>query len=244
MVNLLYTEFLKVKGAKMILISTIGATVTPLMCFLAYLGMKSKKPDEIIRFDEYFSQTSMYIVLLIGVLLYGVITAYIFEREYIENTLKTILTIPVSRTNFILSKFIILFIWIMALTFIAFILTFIFGLIGQFEGLSSTVLVDALKQYFIGGSLLFLLTSPVVFVAVLFKNFVPTIVFTICITMVSILIANSEYRVLYPWSAVETIAKKMFLPEYPPEYSYISIFVTSIIGFVATMIYFKKVDIN
>lgn len=122
-------------------------------------------------------------------------------------------------------------------------MTLIFGLIGQFEGLNTTILITSFKKYIIGGSLLFLLSTPVIFVTLLFKDYVSAIVFTIAITMVNVLISNSEYSALYPWSAILAIATNIFRPEYSPIYSYISIFITSIIGFITTVIYFKKVDI-
>ncbi|KNF09037.1 ABC-2 family transporter protein [Gottschalkia purinilytica] len=244
MLNLLYTEILKLKRSKMFLISIIGASVTPFMCFIERLSMRKERPDIPILFKKFFSDTNFYFIVLIGILLYGVITAYIFNREYIEDTLKGLLTIPVSRISFIVSKFIMLLIWIMVLTIVSWILTLVFGLIGQFEGLSIKVLINSFKNYIIGGSFLFLLTTPVIFVTFLFKNFVPTIVFTIGITMVNVLITNSRYVALFPWSATVIITDNTFVSKYPLMYSYISIFVTSIIGFIATIVYFKKEDIN
>src|SRR5699024_11363812 len=69
-----------------------------------------------ILFKELFYNVNLYTVLIIGVPLYGVVTTYLFNREYMENTLKNILTIPVSRIGFIVSKMLLLFIWIMMLT--------------------------------------------------------------------------------------------------------------------------------
>ncbi len=244
MINLLYTEFLKLKRSQMLLISMLGATTAPFVCFIAYLNMKSKKPGVPVLFNEVFSETNLYVVLLTGVTLYGVIATYLFNREYTENTLKNLLTIPVSRTSFFMSKLILLLIWILLLTVVAWGLTLIFGLIGQFEGLSLTVLIKAFKEYIVGGIFLFLLTTPTILVTLLFKNYVPSLVFTIAITMVNVLIGNSEYRVLYPWSAVLVIANKDFFPEYLPVYSYISIFTTSLLGFIVAIIHFKKEEIH
>lgn len=244
MVNLLYAEILKLKRSNMFLISIIGTAVAPFMCFVAFLMKKNELPNIPIKFSEFFSETNLYIVLLIGVLLYGVITSYIFNREYVENTLKNILTIPVSKESLILSKFIMLFIWIMILTIVSWGLALIFGLIGQFEGLTSSVLIKSFREYIIGGSMLFLLTTPTIFVTFLLKDYVPAIVFTIGVTMVNVLISNSKYSVLYPWSSVYAIATNVFRPEYPASYSYISIITTSIVGFTAAIMFFNKEDVR
>lgn len=245
MVNLLYTEFLKLKRSKMFLVSIFGAAAAPFMCFIGYyVYIQNHHPGSTVEFNKLFSQTNLYIILMLGILLYGVITSYVFNREYMENTLKNLLTIPVSRISFIMSKLLILLIWIMTLTIVAWLLTLIFGLIGPFEGLSAKVLTESFKQYIIGGGLLFLLSTPTVLVTLLFKNYVPTIVFTSVITMINLAIWDTQYSVLYPWSAGFRILENNFLQEYPPQYSYISIIATSIIGFTAIIIYFKKVDIH
>ncbi|MBN3522668.1 ABC transporter permease [Paenibacillus apiarius] len=244
MINLVYTELLKLKRAKMFMVSLIGAAAAPLMVFIGYLDYRSKKPGMPVLFSEAFSQTNLYVLLLIGTLLYGVITAYLFNREHVEDTLKNLLTIPISRTSLIVSKLVLLFIWIMILTLTAWGLTFILGLLAQYEGLNAAVLLQSLKQFFIGGSLLFMLSTPTMFVTFLFKNYVPTIIFTAVITMGNVALANREYKAIYPWSAVHVITDNGFVPEYPPIYSYAAIIATAIIGLIATIVYFKKEDIH
>jgi bacitracin transport system permease protein len=242
LVNLFKTELLKLKRAKMFLVSLLGVSAAPIISFIAYLDSSRIERDS-ITFAEFMGNTNLHQIMLTNVLIYGVVTTYLISREYVEDTLKSILTIPVSRTHFLLSKFMLLFIWFMILTFTAWGLTFGFGVIGQMQGISTAVVLESLKQYAIGGSLLFLLSTPVVFVTLLFKNYVPTIIFTAVLTMINLMIINNEYKALYPWSAVLLIAENQFVPEYPPIYSFISIFVTAIAGFAATILYFKKVDI-
>lgn len=244
LLNLIYTEMLKFKRSQMFLISCIGAATAPFVCFIAFINMKSQKPDVPILFQEVFYQVNLYTVLLIGVPLYGIITAYIYNREYVENTLKNILTIPVSRIKFFLGKFILLFIWIVILTLISWLLTLVFGLIGGFEGLTTDVLLDSLIQFFTGGILLYLLSTPVIFISIILKNYVSTIVLTLVITMINVLIVKSDYVVLYPWTAIHTIITNDFVPKYLPIYSYISVLLISIIGLIASILYFKNEDIN
>ncbi|MDM5186751.1 ABC transporter permease [Bacillus sp. DX4.1] len=245
MVNLLYTELLKLKRSNMFLISILGAAVAPFMIVVAsYIHMQDKKSNSIIVFGQLLSEAHMYTVVVIGVPLYGVITAYLFNREYAEDTLKNLLTIPISRMNFLISKLIILFLWIMILTLVSWGLTVVFGLLGQFEGLSSLLLIKSLGGFFIGGAFLFILSTPVIFITIALKNYVPTIVFTIVIVLLNLMTTNSKHRGLFPWQAAGDISKNTLLPTYPPEYSYIAIFATSFIGLIALITYFKRVDIH
>ncbi|MGG3806051.1 ABC transporter permease [Metabacillus fastidiosus] len=245
MVNLLYTELLKLRRSKMLLISTIGASVVPFMVvFATYIQMKTEEPSPIIKFYELFSNANLYTILVVGVPLYGVVAAYIFNREYMDDTLKNLLTIPVSRVNLILSKLLLLFMWIIFLTLVAWGLTLFLGILGQFQGLSRSLIVETFFQFLVGGILLFILSTPIILITIVLKNYVPTIIFTILITLINIMTANSEHRGLFPWAAAGDISRNTLLPTYPPEYSYIGIAVLSTIGFISMIIYFKKVDIH
>src|SRR5699024_2820976 len=116
--SLLFTELLKLKRSSMFLLSIAGAAVAPLVMVVATYVNKPSTP-----FKELFYNVKLYTVLIIGAPLYGVVTTYLFNREYVENTIKNILTIPVSRVSFIMSKTLLLFMWIMMLTMIAWFLT-------------------------------------------------------------------------------------------------------------------------
>ncbi|WP_374021066.1 hypothetical protein [Paenibacillus thiaminolyticus] len=110
--------------------------------------------------------------------------------------------------------------------------------------MTAGAVLQSLKDFFIGGSLLFLLSTPTMFVSFLFKNYVRTIIFTAVITMGNVALANREYKAIFPWSAVHVIAKKGFVPAYPPLYSYAVIIAAAVIGLGATIVYFNKTDIH
>ncbi|ASC51675.1 MULTISPECIES: ABC transporter permease [Staphylococcus] len=239
MVNLFLTEVLKLKRSSMFLISILGAAVAPFVVVIAtYLNEPS------ILFKELFYNVNLYTVLIIGVPLYGVVTTYLFNREYMENTLKNILAIPVSRIGFIVSKMLLLFIWIMMLTLIAWTLTLVLGMLTQFDGLSISLVMESLSQFSIGGMFLFILSTPIILVTLVMKNYVPTIIFTVVITLINVMGGNSEHRALFPWAAAGDIANNTLPLTYPPEYSYIAITATALAGFIAMIVYFNKTDIH
>src|SRR5699024_1811991 len=135
---------------------------------------------------ELFYNVNLYTVLIIGAPLYGVVTTYLLNREYVENTIKNILTIPVSRVSFIMSKTLLLFIWIMMLTMIAWFLILLLGMLTEYDGLDISLLVETFKEFSIGVVLLFILTTPIILVTLIMKNYVPTIIFTVVITLINV----------------------------------------------------------
>jgi len=243
LVDLLYCEILKLKRSEMFWISVLGAVPSPFMCFVEYLRIKAQYPERTIWFRDVFSANNLYVLLLISVVLYGVIAAYLFSREYTENTLKNVLTIPVSKTKFMLVKYLMLFLWIMVLTLIAWGLLLVFGQIAQLAGFSWGLAIEQLGRYLVGGCLAFLLTSPAVFLALRFKNLVPPIIFSTAITLVNVLMANVEERVLFPWSAIYVISSGKLVWQYPLICPYIAVFGMALVGLTASVLYFKSIDI-
>src|SRR5699024_10451609 len=144
-------------------------------------------------------------------------------REYMENTLKNILIIPVSRIGFIVSKMLLLFIWIMMLTLIAWTLTLVLGMLTQFDGLSISLVMESLSQFSIGRMFLFLLSTPLMLVTLVMKIYVPTIIFTVVICLINVMGGDSEHRALFPSAAAGDIANNTLPLAHPPEYSYIAI---------------------
>ncbi|MVO99060.1 ABC transporter permease [Paenibacillus lutrae] len=245
MASLLFTEFLKLKRSKMFLISILGAAVAPFMVVVAtWVQLQTKANPPVVLFEQLFYETNLYVVLVIGVPLYGVVTAYLFSREYQEDTLKNLLTIPVSRMSYLLSKLLMLLMWIIALTLVAWSLTLVLGLLTRFDGFSGALVLQSLQRFVTGGLLLFILSMPTVLITLVLKNYVPTIIFTIVITMINIMGANSEHRDLFPWAAVQDITNQSLLPTYPAFYTYALIAAASLGGLAAILIYFRRTDIH
>src|SRR5699024_12734380 len=103
----------------MFLLGIAGAAVAPLVVVVATYVNEPSTP-----FKELFYNVNLYTVLIIGAPLYGVVTTYLFNREYLENTINNILTIPVSRVSSIMRKKLFQFIWIIMLTMIDCFITF------------------------------------------------------------------------------------------------------------------------
>lgn len=244
MVDLIYTELLKLKRSRMFLLSLLGAAVAPVMVVLASYIQMRRDPELEVLFEKLFYDTSLYTFLLIGVPLYAVVTAYLFSREYAEDTLKNLLTLPVTRSGLLLSKTILLFGWVLLLTALSWGLTLLLGLATGFDGLSGALLAESAGQYAVGALLQALLVTPMIFITILSKNYVPAIIASIAVTLVNAMGFNSEDRGLIPWVAAFDIAYDSLFPTYPAAVSYALIAVTSVTGFAAALLYFRRADIH
>ena len=247
MVNLLHSEMLKLKRSKMLLISFLGALVTPSMMIAGAVKTHYSNPDTVITLYRWFYDSLLYIMCLFGTIVYAVVAAYLFSREYSENTLKTILTVPVSKSAFIVSKFLMLFLWIMALTLISW--AGIYALAAGFHAVfglaefSFAVAAEFLWKMIIGGVRMFLTTSPIVFLSLWSKSLVLPVISAAAIAMGNVMLSNEDLGALYPWtSSYFLISDKIESTGYPYSIVIGLIAVVSIAGFIVSGYYFKNED--
>ena len=91
MLNLISCELLKLKRSKMVLISVAGVLSTPLLMLIEALQTHFDKPEIIFTLSDIYSDSVLYIMLLVNIMIYVAIAAYLFSREYTESTLKTMI---------------------------------------------------------------------------------------------------------------------------------------------------------
>lgn len=218
----------------------MGAILPPLLMFIAVFAF-----DEANTFDALFTNVNMYMSALFAILLFAIMISYLFGREYNEHTLKTMLTIPVSRGKFLLSKYIMFLVWIVILTVVTSLSTVIFGFIAGLEGFALKLFVDSFAELLFANVLLFLTFSPFVFVSLLITNMVPAMVGGATLTLVNLMINGQTWAPYVPWVCPYLIASGE-IAEYSTSItvSYGVILATFIIGLFISYIYFTKTDIS
>ncbi len=233
-------EFLKLKRSNIFLLSLFGAVLPPLLMFIAVLAF-----DEGHTFDLLFTNVNMYMSVLFAVMLFAIMISYLFGREYNEHTLKTMLTIPVSRGKFLLSKYVMFLVWILILTIVTSISTVIFGFAAGLEGFTIKLFAESFAQLLFANLLLFLTFSPFVFISLLITNMVPAMVGGAGLTLINMLIYGQNWAPYVPWVCPYLIASGE-IAEYSASItvSYGVILATFAIGLIISYVYFTKTDIS
>lgn len=245
MLDILYCEFIKLKRANMIFISILGALVTPIMCFVGVIRHKTDFPEKIITYADMFDQTNLYIMLLFGIVVYTVIAAYLFSREYTENTLKLVLTIPVSKLSFITGKFLALLLWIVSLTMISWVCMLLFASLSSAADFSKGMLVQSIIEYLLGAILIYFTITPFVFMAVWLKGLVGPVITATTVAMIDVSLYGDALAGLSPWSAAYLlITGKIVQTGYPAWLAASIIAATAIFGFLASTVYFMREDVQ
>ena len=239
MLTFIEMEFLKLKRSNIFFLSLIGAITPPLLMFIAVLAF-----GEATSFDMMFSNGNMYMTAIFAILLYAIMISYLFGREYNEHTLKTMLTIPISRGKFLLSKYVMFLVWILILTIVTTLSTVIFGFIAGLEGFTLKILIDGFSQLLYANMLLFLTFSPFVFLSLFITNMVPAMVGGAGLTLVNLMVYSQSWAPFVPWVCPYLIASGE-IAQYSTSVnvSYGVILATFVIGLVISYIYFTKKDV-
>lgn len=144
----------------------------------------------------------MQLILTLGMIGSGIITGWVFGREYSDRVAKDLLALPVSRSTIVLSKFIMLFFWsilLMALMLVAALLT---GAVIGLQGWADADLASFLKNYAICGLLNTLLITPVAYVASAGKGYMLPISFVILVLILTqfIFVGFPALAAWFPWA--------------------------------------------
>ena len=240
MMTFIEIEFLKLKRSKIFLLSVLGAILPPLLMFIAVTSF-----DEGQTFEALFTNVNMYMSAMFAVLIFAIIISYLFGREYNEHTLKTMLTIPISRGKFLMSKYLMFLVWIVILTVITSVSTLIFGFAAGLEGFTLNLFAESFFELLYANVLLFLTFSPFVFLSLFITNMVPAMVGGAALSLVNLMVYGQNWAPFVPWVCPYLIASGE-IAEYATSISisYGVILATFVIGIVISYVYFTKKDVS
>jgi ABC-2 type transport system permease protein len=253
----LWVENLKVRKSKMlwatVLFFMFVSSMMGLLMFVqkypeisGKLGMIGNKAS-MMRFGE--PNWKNYFTLLIqgisgvGLIGVGFVASWVFGREFVDHTVKDILALPISRSYIVLSKFIIVVIWSILLSFAYFTCGSIFGLLIDIPGWSEQVFFQYLHIYIITSALILFLCTPVAFLASYSRGYMLPMGFVI----LTLIMANFTGLVglgpYFPWAVpglygTPTGTESMQLNSA----SYIILIFTSILGLFGTLAFWRFAD--
>ncbi|MBK9208211.1 MAG: ABC transporter permease [Anaerolineales bacterium] len=140
LVQAIWVEFLKARRSKVPLFTALGFAMIPLgggffMIVLkdpemarrvGLISMKANLTMGTADWNNYFQ----FLIMAVGaggLVLFGVITSWVFGREYSDHTIKDLFALPTSRSTIVMSKCIVVMRWSFALTIMLCLLTFCIG---------------------------------------------------------------------------------------------------------------------
>jgi ABC-2 type transport system permease protein len=253
----LWVEGLKVRKSKIFMISIyffifIGVMMGLLMYLAIHPEIASRSST--IRMKTSFLGGSdwkalydlmIQLILTIGVIGSGVVTAWVFGREFSDRAIKDILALPVRRSTIVASKLIVLLAWSIVLSVTVLVAAMLTGLATGIPDWTAAEFFPFLKLYLVCTLLNSLLITPVAFVASAGRGFMLPISFVILIMILTqlLFIGLPGLSFWFPWAlpALYSRVAGIAIPS-PGFFSYFLYSLTVLAGLFGTMAWWRFAD--
>jgi ABC-2 type transport system permease protein len=137
-----------------------------------------------------------------GAMVFSLITAYAFGREYVEGTAKNMLAMPIARSRFVFAKIIVCAVWFGALTLWLIAEAWLAGTILGIGGFTTALFLSAVKRILVL-ALMSLSTAVVVaWIAVQTRGYFAPLGFAIFTIVLSSVFGHTGWGPWVPWSII------------------------------------------
>jgi ABC-2 type transport system permease protein len=251
LVQAIWVEFLKARRSKVPLFTALGFAMIPLgggffMIVLkdpemarrvGLISMKANLTMGTADWNNYFQ----FLIMAVGaggLVLFGVITSWVFGREYSDHTIKDLFALPTSRSTIVMSKCIVVMMWSFALTIMLCLLTFCIGTALSLPPKPPQFFIQSGISVVIAASLTIILTTPIAFSASAGHGYLPPISTIIIALILAQLINATGWGEYFPWSIPVLYSQGESLGSV----SFIIITLTSVIGLICTLLWWERAD--
>jgi ABC-2 type transport system permease protein len=252
----LWIETLKMRRSKVPLFTAIGFSIVPLIggLFMIILkdpeaaksmGLISAKAQLMVGvadWSAYFNLIAQAVAVG-GAILFAIVTAWIFGREFSDRTAKELLALPTSRETIIGAKFLAVAAWTFALSLFVFGFALVVGKLVVIPGWSMELLQTAFVDI-LGSAMLTIALLPFVALAAsVGRGYLPAFGWTIFTVAMAQIAAVTGWGDWFPWS-IPALFSGAVGPrtEQLGSHSYVIILLASMIGLAATFYWWRNAD--
>ncbi len=252
----IWAETLKARRSKVPLFTALGFSLAPLMdgLFMIILkdpeaaksmGLISAKAQLLVGTADWqtFFNVLAQAVAVGGMIVFSIITAWVFGREFTDRTAKELLAVPTPREAIIAAKFIVTALWTFAMIVLVFAIGLVVGNLISIPGWSVELLGIAFGDVMLSGALTIAMLPFIALVASFGRGEMAAIGFTVLIVAASQIAIITGWGDWFPWSVAGLYSGAAGpREELLGTHSYIIVFIASIIGLVATFFWWRNAD--
>ncbi len=253
--DMIWIEARKAWRSRMPLWTAIGSLFLPLgVAFLIFvsknpqisqkLGLVSAKANLVAyAATDWPAYLSMFGLLIAagGLILYVLITSWVFGREFADGTLKDMLAVPVPRGSILLAKFIVMAVWSAGLTIIMFLVNLLMGALIRLPGGSPAVLAHYSLLLAVTAGLAILVVTPFAFFASAGRGYLLPVGLAILAIMLANFAAVLGWGDYFPWAVPGMYAQSK---GELGAISYWIVVLTGLAGMLGTYLWWKLADQN
>jgi ABC-2 type transport system permease protein len=252
----LWVEMLKVIRSRVLFFTALGFSIAPVVGGLFMIivkdpeaarsmGLISMKAQITIGAADWstFFGFQAQAVAAGGMVLFSIITIWVFGREFSDRTVKELLALPTSRETIVTAKFIVIIVWSLALTLLVFGIGLVTGAVVIIPGWSMELLRSSFISILGSAVLTIPLMSFVALLASAGRGYMPAFGWTIFTLVLANIAAIMGWGDWFPW-AIPGLFSGAAGPrvEQLGLHSYMVVIITSVIGFIATYYWWRNAD--
>ena len=253
----LYTEFLKARRSKMLWVTIIFFSFISVM--MGFMMFVSKHPEvagnsailstkaSLIGTADWpsFFNLLIQMTLILGMLGPGIVTIWVFGREYSDMVIKDLLALPVARQTIVLSKFILIVTWSILLLFILFVFSILTGILIHLDGWNRELFSEYSLNFTVSTLLTLLLCTPIAFITCVSRGYLLPVGIVILLVIITqfLFLGMAGITPYFPWS-IPALYSGVSGPGNPSLklISYLILMVTSLLGLICTAAWWRFAD--
>ena len=252
----LWAETLKIRRSKVPLFTALGFSMAPLAGGLFMVILKdpeaAKSMGLITTKAQLLTGTADWpaffgflaqAVAAGGMVLFSIITIWIFCREVSAHTAKELLALPTSREAIVTAKFIVIAVWSLAVTLLIFGISLVVGSLVVIPGWSQVLLRTSFINIIGTAALTIPLMSFAALLSSAGRGYLPSFGWTLFTLFLANLSAILGWGDWFPWAVTGLFsAVASSGAEQLGLHSYAILGITSLVGFVATFWWWREAD--
>ena len=252
----LWAETLKARRSKVPLLAAIGFTLAPLVDGLfmfimkdperardmGLLSVKAQMAMSTAEWVTFFSVLSQAIAIG-GVIVFSIVTAWIFGREFSDHTAKDLMALPTSRESIVSAKLLVITVWVVIVSLWIYMVGLLIGSLVDIPGWTTGLAWQSFLDILATAGMTLLLMTPVAFIASMGRGYLPPLGWAVLTIFFSQIIAATGWGDWFPWSV-----PALFSGAAGPReqligvHSYILVIATGMVGLMATFYWWRNTD--
>lgn len=252
----LWAETLKARRSKVPLLAAMGFTLAPLMDGLFMfimkdperareMGLLSVKAQMAMSTAEWttFFEVLSQATAIGGVIVFSIVTAWIFGREFSDHTAKDLMALPTSRESIVMAKLVVITAWVLTISLWIFLVGLGIGYLVDIPGWTIQLAWQSLRDLIAVAGMTLLLMTPVAFIASIGRGYLPPLGFAVLTIFFAQIIAATGWGDWFPWSV-----PALFSGAAGPRgdligvHSYILVLSAGLVGLAATFYWWRNAD--
>ena len=251
-----WAEALKMRRSKVPLFTALGLSLAPLVDGLfmiilkdpeaarsmGLIGSKAQLVAGVADWPTFFNVLGQAVAVG-GAIVFAIVTAWVFGREFSDRTAKDLLALPTPRESIVAAKFVVIAGWTLALTILVFLIGLAVGSLVDIPGWSRDLLRAATVDVVGAGVLTILLLPFVALFAGIGHGELPPMGWTILTVALAQIAAVTGWGDWFPWS-VPALFSGAAGPrsELIGAHSYVIVFLAGLAGLFLTFQWWRNTD--